>query len=141
MVHWGFPTWVFTILPVYDKPGHSPDTLRTSSALSFGHIKIVDPSVLCQWQDFTMSVGSFMIPDSDHSLNRKSHQHCSGQAPPDESRDAIPLQICFSAVAFTNHIEDCKSHPICRLRTQVRTVFYGVVLFGVPTARGLSGCS
>lgn len=88
-----------------------------------------------------MSVGSFMIPDSDHSLNPQSQQHCCGQAPLDESRDAIPLQTFFFSCGFHNHIEDCKSHPICRPKTQVRTVFYGVVLFGVPTARGLSGCS
>lgn len=38
------------------------------------------------------------------------HVHYCG-----EVGDAIPLQMFFSAVAFINHMEDCKSHRTSRL--------------------------
>lgn len=148
MVHCGFPSGVFTILPMYDKPWHSPATLRTSSALSCGQVKTVGSSVLCQWQDFTImsrAVSWFRIQtilSTTEATERSPAAHLMFAQPRLLGVGGYhSFAGFFSAVAFTNHMEDCKSHPIIRLKTQACTVFSGMALFGVPTPRRLSGDS
>ena len=81
-----------------------------------------------------MSVGSFVIPNSNCSLHCKSPWKFSGWASHllvhcgevgDCGRHS--LQMFFWLVAFTNHREGGSLHPIGRLQTRAYTIFDGTI--------------